>query len=119
MPDSTNDQDFASVLATHDKGRVNAELSKALTGAVDAVRETGKPATVTLKVKVASIKDLHNALRLDMGVTHTIPRESSRSIWYADDDAKLHRTDPRQQELDYSVESVQTHRTDTPEGNAR
>lgn len=91
-------QDFAAVLMSHDKGRIHTEASRKLTEAVEAVMETGKAATITVKIKVATVKDL-DAVKLDAQVTASIPREPSKSIWYVDDDNSLHRNDPRQKSL--------------------
>lgn len=109
--DQTQQQDFAAVLLSHDKGRVHAEASTKLTDAVEAVMETGKAATITLKIKVSPVKDL-TAIKLDASCTASIPREPSKSIWYVDDASVLHRNDPRQQSL-FGDGAEEVHRSES------
>lgn len=87
---------FAAVLQEHRKGASMQELSEALADVVRAVGETGKPGSVTLKVTVRPMKG-------DLAVTFTdeivvkVPRgERGASIFFADDDGNLTRTNPNQ-----------------------
>lgn len=89
-------QDFASVLLTHDKGKAHTDASNKMTDAVAAVMETGKVATVTVKIKISPIKDMPTGVKLESAVTTTLPKDPAKSIWFAGDDGTLHRNDPRQ-----------------------
>lgn len=111
MSEQEQQQDFAAVLLSHDKGRVHADASNRLTEAVEAVMETGKAATITLKVKVSPVKDL-TAVKLDATCTAAIPREPSKSIWYVDDANTLHRNDPRQMSM-FGDDAEQVHRSES------
>ncbi len=99
MSDAEEQQDFAAVLIQHNKGRAHTEASNKLSAAVEAVRETRKAATVTIKVRIAPVKDMDTTVKLDMDVAANIPREPSRSIWYVGEEGSLHRNDPKQTSL--------------------
>lgn len=105
MTDS-NEQDFAAVFMQHAKGRAHTEASKKLAQVVEAVMETGKPGSITVKLTISRDKDLASVVK--------IPTEPRRSMWFPDDDGQLHRNDPKQTSLfeDGPVEKIQA-----PEGN--
>lgn len=106
-------QDFAAVFVTHAKGRAHTEASRRLTEVVEAVMETGKPGSVTVKLTVAPDKDLAHMVKVADSVTAKVPVAPRRSMWFADDDHTLHRNDPKQVSLfDTPVEKIQQ-----PEGN--
>lgn len=107
----TVDQDFAAVLLGHDKGRAHTEASKKLTELVEAVIELQKNGSVTVSVKVEPVKDMPNAVRLTTTVKSTVPKEVSKSVWYTDEKATLHRNDPRQHSMFGEEELI---RTDEP-----
>lgn len=112
-----NAQDFAAVLMQHDKGKAHSLASRKLAEAVLAVQETGKAASVTIKVKLSPVKDLGTAVKLDADVTSTIPKEPSRSVWYTDDEGALHRNDPRQLGMwdeEAAADAVVRHTEETP-----
>ena len=89
-------EEFAAVLMQHAKGRANDEATKVFAEAVEAVKRTGKKATVTVKFDIIPMKNNDTAVRLEDKVTSTIPEAVRSSIWFADDDGKLHRNDPTQ-----------------------
>lgn len=82
--------DFVVVLAGHDKGRTQVELSKALAECVEAAFSTGKKdGTVTLKVKVEPQES--GVVRLVMDVVSKPSKEPAGSIYYADGEGHLSR----------------------------
>lgn len=100
MPDNDSDStEFATVLLTHAKGRAHDEATKSLREAVEAVKRTGKDATVTVKLTVKPVANVPNAFKLSDKVTATIPEDPRTSMWFADDDGGLHRNDPNQGSL--------------------
>jgi hypothetical protein len=98
MPDN-EPQDFGAVFLNHAKGRAHDEASKLLKEAVEAVRRTGKNATVTVKLTVKPVANIPNAYKLSDAVSATIPEDPRTSMWFADDDGALHRNDPNQGSL--------------------
>ncbi|MFT4126267.1 MAG: hypothetical protein QM662_08565 [Gordonia sp. (in: high G+C Gram-positive bacteria)] len=107
-------QDFAAVLMQHASGRAHTEASKKLAEVVEAVMETGKPGSVTVKLTVSQDRDVKRMVKLADVVTAKVPTEPRRSLWFPDDDNTLHRNDPQQKSLfdDAPVEKIQA-----PEGN--
>ncbi|QCW22483.1 hypothetical protein SEA_NEOBUSH_52 [Gordonia phage Neobush] len=110
----SNEQDFAAVFMQHAKGRAHTEASKKLAEVVEAVMETGKPGSITVKLTISRDKDLASVVKIADQVAAKIPTEPRRSMWFPDDDGQLHRNDPRQTSLfeDGPVEKIQA-----PEGN--
>jgi hypothetical protein len=98
---------FGAVLQELDKGRVHTRLSELLTQLVAAVVDTGKKGSLTLQLVVEPNKD---------DVTYTVspkvklasPEEERGTLFFADDDGNLTRTDPRQQVLPLSLATKDT-----------
>jgi hypothetical protein len=83
------------------QGGAAHDLGEALTDLVKAVRETGRPGALTVKltVKPASKGDV-NTLLLEDAVTVKRPQpERGATIFFSTDDNGLQRNDPRQPEL--------------------
>jgi hypothetical protein len=103
MPDNTDEkktpQEFASVLITHAKGRAHDEASEKLRAAVEAVKQTGKSAKVTVELVIKPIDKIPNAFKIHDKVTATIPEDPRTSMWFADENNGLHRNDPNQGSL--------------------
>lgn len=101
MTDKDEPQDFAAVFMQHQKGRAHAEASELLQEAVEAVKETGKAATLTVKLRIERSKDVAHIVKISDTVTASIPQEKRpASIWYTGvGDGTLHRNDPRQGSL--------------------
>lgn len=108
------EQDFAAVFLGHAKGRAHTEASKKLAEVVEAVMETGKPGSVTVKLTISRDKEIKSMVKVADAVTAKIPTEIRRSMWFPGDDNTLHRNDPRQQSMfdDAPAEKIQA-----PEGN--
>lgn len=83
-------------------GRSLQELSEQLALLVAAVRDTGKGGSLTYKitVKPASAGDVVT-VQLEDDVKPNIPKPArGNSIFYANENNTLQRTDPRQREFD-------------------
>lgn len=98
MPDNEK-QDFAAVLMQHAKGRAHDEASTKLSEAVQAVKETGKSAEVTVKLTINPVKNNSTVVQIEDRVTYKVPTEPRTSMWFPDDAGALHRNDPNQGEL--------------------
>lgn len=88
--------EFAAFVVTHAKGRMNDELSEQFAALVKAVKETGKKGTITLQLVVEPDKKVENVVRVEDKISVATPKEARASMWYTDDDGKLHRDDPTQ-----------------------
>lgn len=91
--------EFASVLIGHAKGLAHDEATELLSKAVEAVKDTGKDATVSVELRISRVKKIPNAIHLEAKVTGKIPRELTTSMWFADDHNGLHRNDPQQMSM--------------------
>lgn len=97
-----NKQEVGSLLVQHQKGIAHAKMSEELRDAVAAVKEHGKPAEVTIKIKIAPVKGNSRVLQTFVSSTANIPKPApTPAIYFADDDGGLHRNDPEQREFDY------------------
>ncbi|GAS99882.1 uncharacterized protein RMCC_6847, partial [Mycolicibacterium canariasense] len=93
--------EFAAVLLGHDKGRAHDNASKLLREAVEAVKLTGRKASVTVKFDIAPMKNNARVVQIGDKVTATIPEDKRDSIWFTDDEGGLHRNDPDQLQMEY------------------
>jgi len=90
---------FQETIVQINNGAAVAELSDALEKVVAAVRQTGKSGTITLTLKGTS-----NVLLIESQVKTKLPEpERGMTIFYATEDNKLVRNDPRQQMLPLRV----------------
>lgn len=105
MSDS-NATEFASVLIGHNKGRAHSAASKLLRDAVDAVKSTGRKATVTVTLEIKPMKNNFRVVQIGDKVNATIPEEKSDSVWFTDEDGGLHRNDPDQLRMEYGETPV-------------
>ncbi|TXH26208.1 MAG: hypothetical protein E6R06_07230 [Mycobacterium sp.] len=94
--------EFATLLLGHARGRAHDTASKLLREATQAVRTTGRAATVTVQLKISQVKNNARILQIGDKVTASIPEEKSDSFWFTDDEGGLHRNDPEQMRIDYS-----------------
>jgi hypothetical protein len=90
---------FADLLLDLNKGRTHAELSSALQKLVAAVADTGKKGSLALTVVVSPSKS-EAPFEIVDNVVIKMPAANRRaSLFYADDDFNLTRTDPHQPQL--------------------
>jgi hypothetical protein len=96
---------FPETILQINNGAAVAELSEALAKVVAAVRQTGKSGSITFKLKVApASKGNTTVLMLESQVQTKLPEaERGVSVFYATEDNRLVRNDPRQQSLPLRV----------------
>ncbi|GFH36588.1 hypothetical protein [Streptomyces pacificus] len=89
---------FAAFLQEQSGGQLHDELSSRLHDLIEAVIETGKAGSLSLKVDVKPIAGTDGrTLTVTDAVTTKVPRiERPKSIFFVTDDGNLSRTDPRQ-----------------------
>lgn len=94
-------QNFTDTLGALAKGRALAEANEALAALVLAVQSTGKPGAVSVTITVAPNK---GTLFVSYEIKSKAPVEKPpASIFYPDDEGKLHRRDPNQTEMPLSI----------------
>ncbi|WP_018135422.1 hypothetical protein [Acaricomes phytoseiuli] len=102
MTEQQKEEKFARPFADflQDQARAHGELTDGLHDLIAAVEDTGKPGTLTLKIKVEPDKGGAGVLRVSDTVTVTKPaHDRPRRIYYKDKAGNLSRTDPNQLEL--------------------
>lgn len=101
MPDATPEQQepqsFASFLCQHARGRSERELSQRLRDLVEAVEESGKAGSITYTVTVKPEPRADHAMLVTDSIKVKSPElDRPASIFFADEQYRLVRTDPRQ-----------------------
>lgn len=85
-PEPGVDRAFLDLLTTHRRGDCMHELGQAIREATKATTLTGKPATVTLKLKIATSSQIAGAILVSDDVTLKTPREDKGgSLDYAEE----------------------------------
>lgn len=92
---------FTDVLADIRNGDVITDLTEELRDLVMAVRETGRPGSLTLTLKVKQMsKGVGAALVIEDDIKAKPPKaEKGTSVLFATEDGELQRNDPRQPRL--------------------
>jgi hypothetical protein len=100
---------FQETILQINNGATVAELSDALEKVVAAVRMAGKAGSITLTLKVApASKGSTDVLMVESQVRTKLPEpERGISIFYATDDNRLVRSDPKQQQLPLRVVDIE------------
>jgi len=89
---------FTDMLARHRKGLAAGEASRKLGEAIQAARDTGAKATVTLSVTLHPGTD--DQMRVDIQVAHKLPQAKlPGALFWVTDEGTLATSDPRQPEL--------------------
>ena len=78
--DNAGQNEFAAVLMQHAKGRAHDKATELLAAAVEAVRDTGKSATVTVQLKINPVKNNETVVAIEDKVTASIPEEKRGSM---------------------------------------
>lgn len=93
------------ILLQMNNGATVTELAEALEKAVAAVRATGKSAAITLALKLSpASKGITAVLTVESQVKTKLPEpDRGITIFYATDDNKLVRNDPKQSMLPLRV----------------
>jgi hypothetical protein len=100
---------FPETILQMNNGAAVAELSDALEQVVAAVRAAGKSGSLTFTVKVApASKGSTDVLMVESQVKTKLPeRERGMTIFFATEDNRLVRNDPKQQMLDLRVLNIE------------
>jgi hypothetical protein len=100
---------LSTLLGSLRDGMTRVELAEAVHELVSAVRDTGKKASLTLKLTVAPATNISNDHTLivtdDIAVTYP-KRDKSSTILFADEDNQLTRRDPRQPRLAFEQQNT-------------
>ena len=95
---------FMLLLQHHRGGGCLAELSERLAAVVSAVRATGKAGAVVLRIGIKPASRGVNAVVVADSIDDKTPQEEAEaSFWFATDEGRLQRSDPRQTDLPLSV----------------
>lgn len=100
----TGMEDIMDALATIQRlgtGRLIEELYDALVTAAEEVVATGKPATVTLALKISNKSQGDPLVIVDEVVSRSSPRRDPRGAMFFAVGGTLHRDDPRQAKLEF------------------
>lgn len=99
--DEAPQQDFASALVQIDKGRLAGTASRELTELIKAVRETNRPGSITVTLKISPDRGSGGERVMVAGAVATKKPafEPRTSIFFLDEDGGLHRDDPKQHDL--------------------
>lgn len=90
-------QSFASFLCTHARGRSERELSQKLQELVEAVEESGRAGSITYTLNVKPEPKAEHAMLVSDSIKVKKPElDRPASIFFADEQYRLVRTDPRQ-----------------------
>lgn len=90
---------FANFLSQ--QGGAHDELTEGLHDVIAAVKETGKPGSVTLTIKIDPDKKAQGIFRISDNVTIKAPQhDRGTRIYFADKSGNLTRSDPNQPELE-------------------
>ena len=96
---------FNETIVQINNGATLAELGEALQQVVAAVRQTGKTGSITLTLKITpASKRTTEVLMIESQVRAKLPEpERGMTVFYATEDNRLVRNDPKQQMLPLRV----------------
>jgi hypothetical protein len=99
---------FPETILQMNNGAAVTELSDALEKVVAAVRAAGKSGSITLTISVKpASKGSTNVLMVESQVKSKLPApDRGMTVFYATEDNKLVRSDPRQQTLPLRVVDI-------------
>jgi hypothetical protein len=102
---------FNETILQINNGATVTELSEALQQVVAAVRQTGKTGSLTLALKVTpASKRTTEVLMIESQVRTKLPEpERGMTVFYATEDNRLVRNDPKQQMLPLRVVDIEQH----------
>lgn len=88
---------FTDVIRDHRNGKLVAELSERMARVVQAVEETGKPGTITLKLTIKPSKGEEGAFKVSPTISQGIPeRDLPDALFFSDESGSLVRESPTQ-----------------------
>lgn len=96
---------FQNVLSGMKRGEVLSDLDEALKDIVQAVQATGKPGTITLKLKISPDGESNNQsplYKVEDDISIKKPRKGrGPSRFFGDEEGNLLRNDPKQTEMKF------------------
>ncbi len=108
---------FPETILQLNNGAAVAELSAALEKVLAAVRESGKPGSITfiVTVKPAS-KGVTSVVMVESQIKTKLPEpERGMTVFYLTEDNRLVRNDPRQQQLPLRVVDIEASKKELKE----
>ena len=105
MPDNFEIHNFSQLIAQHEDGALNADLSNKLRDIIASLNQQfidhgGKP-TASLTVKLGFKLDSH-CVEVTVNATESLPKEArGKTIYWSTSGNMLTRSNPRQQELPF------------------
>ena len=105
-PPSNNS--FLDVLTRLRSGAAVEELSDELANLIARVRATGKPGTLSFSMTITPLsRGSGNAVDVRDKIASRMPEfDAETTIFYADDQHRLHRSDPRQKEMEFQPKAI-------------
>lgn len=98
---------IVTVLSRADRGQLLDDANDMLAEITKAVRDTGGKGKLTLTIEVKTIKDT-GALEVAVNAKRDLPLPArSSELYFADEDGRVSRKDPRQPDLPGTDENVQ------------
>lgn len=92
--------DPLAILQRLGRGTVIPDLAEAISKASDEVVATGKPATVSLSLKITTQSVGDPMVRIEETIARSSPKKDAKGAFFFAVEGELHRDDPRQLELD-------------------
>lgn len=93
-----------NILQSIRNGALIDDLTEELREIVAGVHETGKPGTLTIVIDVTPVKKMPGTVAIGGDVKAKIPKPDKKpALFFSDEDGGLHRSDPRQREMQFSV----------------
>lgn len=93
----------------------HGELTDALHHLIEAIRDTGKPGTLTYTLKIEPDKGGEDMLRLtDKVAVKTPEHDRPRRLYWADQNGNLTRTNPHQPAFD-GLQVIENHQPHKPQ----
>lgn len=93
-----------NILQSIRSGQLIDELSEDLRQIVAGVHETGKAGTLTLTIDVAPVKKMPGTVSIGGDIKAKVPKADKKpALFFTDEEGGLHRSDPRQREMQFSA----------------
>lgn len=116
ISDDEHIRPFAEILTVLDHGTAHAEASRTLHDLIAAVRDTGKPGYMTIRVGLKPVTGSNGQVLVSAQVASKLPQaEVGSAVFFIEDAGNLVRHDPRQPEIEgLKVVEPKPTRTVTP-----
>jgi hypothetical protein len=90
-------------------GALIEDLSEELREIVAGVHETGKAGTLTLVIDVTPVKKMPGTVAIGGDIKAKVPKADKKpALFFSDEDGGLHRSDPRQREIEFTAGSAES-----------